>query len=157
MRGERFPRLGGSNDIKIRNDMKPNEPQKLCPNCDGRIAKDISKCPYCFTVQQSASKNISALYTPSSYSEKPIDSAKKISSIEEHTSTEQGACFWPVFFLTLASHLFTLGVLQFLFSTHGMIYLEINGKFWFLMVLISLPLFYTSLKKLSLKKQDSEL
>lgn len=31
--------------------MKPTDRQKMCPNCDGRIAFDATECPYCGTEQ----------------------------------------------------------------------------------------------------------
>ncbi len=32
--------------------MKPADRQKICPNCDGRVAYDATQCTYCFSALQ---------------------------------------------------------------------------------------------------------
>lgn len=151
--------------------MKPIERQKLCPNCDGRISYDTVQCPYCFVLIQSdtstnkilnPSFSSNPLYTPSSLKSMPTDSVdQKISKplynpekepdLEKNeTSNEEGG-FVPILLITVGGNLLTLGVLQFLFSDHGKIYLEIEGSYWFIMILTSLPLFYFGLRNLSNK------
>lgn len=60
--------------------MKPNDRQKMCSNCDGRIAHEALLCPYCGTEQadpaaeraaqgplftnQSLQDSLTSLYTP---------------------------------------------------------------------------------------------
>jgi hypothetical protein len=151
--------------------MKPVDRQKICPNCDGRVSYDAAQCTYCFTplqVESSASKlfspapqdNLSNLYTPP-YSSRPVEEPKtapknpslypdrEAAAVMDKSDAEDSQTFLPVLLLTLGGNLLTLGILQFFFSDHGAIRLEINGSYWFLMVLASLPLFYLGLKKLS--------
>ena len=154
--------------------MKPVDRQKICPNCDGRVAYDATQCTYCFTalqVDSSAPKiftpptpqeTFSTLYSPP-YSSKPADETpskimpkttpiyaeKDGSAVIDRTEASETKSFWPLLSLILGGNLLTLGILQFFFSDHGMIHLEINGSYWFLMLLASLPLFYLGLKSSS--------
>jgi hypothetical protein len=151
--------------------MKPVDRQKICPNCDGRVSYDATQCMYCFTtlqVENSVSKLFNApsdnlsIYTPP-YSAKHSEasesktavpkSASPYSPQEAVTALDKGEAeanpgFLPILFLTIAGNLLTIGLLQFFFSDHGTVRLEINGSYWFLMVLASLPLFYLGWKKL---------
>lgn len=147
--------------------MKPVDRQKICPNCDGRIAYDATQCTYCFAAlpsDNSSSKlftpppsqdNLSALYSPpySAKAEEPKPVSKTSiyseKDIAENTEAADTKSFWPLLFLTLGGNLFTLGILQFFFSDHGVMRLEINGSYWFLMLLVSLPLIYLGLKNSS--------
>lgn len=151
--------------------MKPVDRQKLCPNCDGRISYEAVQCPYCFIVLQadgSANKpfnaattqdTLSPIYQPNYMSKsipsesldhltKPLYPHERDPTLEKNKITDEGG-FAPVLLMTVAGNLFTLGLLQFLFSEQGVIQLEINGNYWFLMVLVSLPLFYLGFRQLS--------
>lgn len=154
--------------------MKPVDRQKICPNCDGRISYDATQCTYCFTALQadnSSSKlftspsqdHLSALYTPP-YSTRPatetaepkiisrptpLFTEKDGSAAKERTEASDSKNFLPLLLLTLGGNLLTLSILQFFFSDHGIVRLEINGSYWFLMLLASLPLFYFGLKSSS--------
>jgi len=154
--------------------MKPVDRQKICPNCDGRVAYDATQCTYCFAtlqVDNSAPKiftppsppsqppqdALSGLYTPpySSKSEPvdtkaakttPIYAEKDGGAMIDRTEASETKSFWPLLFLVLGGNLLTLSLLQFFFSDHGIVRLEVNGSYWFLMLLASLPLFYFGFK-----------
>ena len=154
--------------------MKPVDRQKICPNCDGRIAYDASQCTYCFTALQvdSSTKlfsappsqdNLSALYIPP-YSTRPAAEpaepkmASKAAALYPEkeggmggvqTEASDSKSVLPILLLCLGGNLLTLSILQFFFSDHGVVRLEINGSYWFLMLLASLPLFYFGLKNSS--------
>ena len=157
--------------------MKPVDRQKICPNCDGRVAYDATQCTYCFATLQvdnsapklftppappSSQESFSSLYTPP-YSSKPasepletkaakmtpIYAEKDGSAIIDRTEVSETKSFWPLLSLILGGNLLTLGILQFFFSDHGIVRLEINGSYWFLMLLASLPLFYFGFKSSS--------
>ncbi|MFN3135769.1 MAG: hypothetical protein ACK44H_09410 [Candidatus Kryptonium sp.] len=150
--------------------MKPVERQKMCPNCDGRIPYDATQCPYCFTVQQmdsnssksssqTSSDPLSALYPPPyPRSIESFDSKTSVKTTALPESTDQAITdsdsipFWSILMLTLGSNLLTLGILQFFFSDHGVLLLEMNASYWFLMVLVAIPLIFFGLKNLSPKK-----
>ncbi|MBS0649046.1 MAG: hypothetical protein JSS10_07495 [Verrucomicrobia bacterium] len=151
--------------------MKPVDRQKICPNCDGRIAYDATQCTYCFaTLPQdntsskifgSSQDNLTAIYTPpypTKAETEPKTTSKaavypeKESPLTENAPTDVKS-FWPLLLLCLGGNLLTLGILQFFFSDRGVVRLEINGSYWFLMVLLSLPLLYLGLKNAS--KNDS--
>lgn len=149
--------------------MKPADRQKMCPNCDGRVAYDATQCPYCFaTLQveasaqgslfknQSFQDSLTNLYTPP-YSKKAEPEEKKtvaktsepkaIADVMEKEEAHDNKGFWPILLLSIAGNLFTLGVLQFFFADQGAVKLEVNGSYWFLFILLSLPLFYFGLKQ----------
>jgi hypothetical protein len=158
--------------------MKPVDRQKICPNCDGRVSYDATQCTYCFAalqVDNSAPKiftpptpqtpqeTLSTLYSPP-YSSKPtsdsfasrtapkttpIYAEKDGSALIDRTEASEAKSFWPLLSLVIGGNLLTLGILQFFFSDHGMVRLEINGSYWFLMLLASLPLFYFGLRSTS--------
>ncbi|HEX2579647.1 MAG TPA: hypothetical protein VHK67_04505 [Rhabdochlamydiaceae bacterium] len=158
--------------------MKPVDRQKICPNCDGRVAYDATQCTYCFAtlqVDNSAPKiftppappshdALSGLYTPpysapphssraisesiepKTAKTNPIYAEKDGSAVIDRTEPSETKSFWPLFLLVLGGNLLTLSILQFFFSDHGVVRLEINGSYWFLMLLASLPLFYFGFK-----------
>ncbi len=148
--------------------MKPSDRQKMCPNCDGRIPFDAAQCPYCFTMVpqegshssqkiSSTQENLTSLYPPA-YAAKPAREEKRAPSAaqeqvaalssQEVGNTADSQQFWPILALSLGGNLFTIGVLQFFFSEQGVVNLELNSGYWFLLVLASVPLFYFGFKKL---------
>ena len=157
--------------------MKPVDRQKICPNCDGRVSYDATQCTYCFAalqvdhsapkiftppIPQTSQETLSTLYSPP-YSSKPSESfesrtaprttpiyaEKDGSAVIDHTEASEAKSFWPLLSLVIGGNLLTLGILQFFFSDHGIVRLEINGSYWFLMLLASLPLFYFGLRSAS--------
>ena len=136
--------------------MKPVERQKMCPNCDGRIPQESTQCPYCFAQLSSdtptakvSSDPLSALYQPSYSATSDVKVAVKAPEAESSVETTP---FWSILMLSLGSNLFTLGILQFFFSDHGVLRIEMNASYWFLMVLVAAPLIYFGLKSLGPKK-----
>ena len=145
--------------------MKPVDRQKICPNCDGRVAYDATQCTYCFTtlqVDHSASKIFTPPTTPQEsvftppYPSKPAETKtspiyaeKDGGVVMDSAGSSETKGFWPLLCLLLGGNLLTLGILQFFFSDRGIVRLEMNGSYWFLMLLVSLPLFYFGLKKSS--------
>ncbi len=53
----------------------------------------------------------------------------------------------PLVSLLVAAQIFTLGILQLLFSDDGVLRLEWNSSYWFLYCLSAVPLFFFGLKK----------
>ncbi|MGR3973947.1 MAG: hypothetical protein QRY72_05225 [Candidatus Rhabdochlamydia sp.] len=149
--------------------MKPIERQKMCPNCDGRIPYETHQCPYCFAHLQlelneakSETKSpptpldpLSALYNPP-YLSKPLPSPSQgepqVKDTQEETLTTSLA-FSSIVMLVLGSNLLTVGLLQFFFSEGGILHLEVNASYWFLMVILSIPLLYFGLKDSSKSKE----
>ncbi len=147
--------------------MKSADRQKMCPNCDGRIPYEATQCPYCFTpVQvessqpslfknQSIQDSLTNVFTPP-YSSKSEPEEKKtpfrapedavMAKAAPMAQVDETSVFWPVLLLSLAGNLFTLGILQFFFSENGIVKLEISSAYWFLMVLVALPLFFFGIR-----------
>lgn len=151
--------------------MKQADRQKMCTNCDGRVAYEATQCPYCFTTMQAEAPvqgnlfkssppqdNLTSLFTPpysaretaseekKTFKKAPESAAPKI-PVEKETVSENKS-FWPILLLTLGGNLFTLGVLQFFFAEQGVVRLDINASYWFLFIVLSLPLFYFGYKQL---------
>jgi hypothetical protein len=151
--------------------MKQADRQKMCTNCDGRVAYDATQCPYCFTTLQAeapvqgnlfksppSQESLTSLFTPpysaretepeekKSFKKAPEPTLSKIPVEKEATSESKS--FWPILLLTLGGNLFTLGVLQFFFSEQGVVQLDINASYWFLFIVLALPLFYFGYKQL---------
>ena len=130
--------------------MKTVDRLKICPNCDGRIPQEASQCPYCFTtLQVENSKNFAPAQENFLYQDQPKTASKPSYSEKESTAIIEEITtsnFWPILLMTVGGNLLTLGVLQFIFSDHGVVRLEINESYWFLMILVALPLFYFGLK-----------
>jgi hypothetical protein len=145
--------------------MKPVERQKMCPNCDGRIPQESAQCPYCFAQLQidsslpksaatSTTDPLSALYPPPYSSPEVKQTIKTSSGMAEALPAEaanDSIPFWSILMLALGSNLLTLGILQFFFSDHGILRLEMNASYWFLMVIVAAPLIYFGLKNLAKK------
>ncbi len=143
--------------------MKPVERQKICPNCDGRIPQESTQCPFCFAQLQVDSSNLksapavdplSALYPPPYSGLEPKTVIKTAAAETVHEASADSIPFWSILMLALGSNLLTLGILQFFFSDHGVLRLEMNASYWFLMVIVSIPLVYFGLKNLSSRKQS---
>jgi hypothetical protein len=137
--------------------MKPVERQKMCPNCDGRIPQEAVQCPYCFAQLPSDSSKSSASITtdpltalyPPPYAASETKVASKTTESEPTTETvAESIPFWSILMLALGSNLLTLGILQFFFSDRGVLRLEMNAHYWFLMILTAAPLIYFGLRNL---------
>jgi hypothetical protein len=143
--------------------MQPAPRLKMCPNCDGRIPQEATQCPFCFAQLQtdsSAPKSIippttdplAALYPPSYSTSETKTATKTAGDLPEAESVSESIPFWSILMLALGSNLLTLGILQFFFSDRGVLRLEMNASYWFLMVIVAVPLVYFGLKNLSSKK-----
>jgi hypothetical protein len=148
--------------------MKPVDRQKMCPNCDGRIPYEATQCPYCFTTQQAdnhtksftSADPLTALYNPTYTAQKPAESSefktvtKPASAspeipLSEEKESEGKNSFWSILLCSIGSNLLCLGLLQFFFAEHGVLRLEMNASYWFLMLVIGTPMMYFGFKKLS--------
>lgn len=100
-----------------------DEPTVAIPRSPPRPAKAPRKAPG----RQRATKN------------KEEDNQEEIESMQ----------IGSLLLLSLGGHLFTLAWLLFFFSDHGKLVLEWKSRYWFIYLLISLPLLYKGWKKLS--------
>ena len=125
--------------------MKTVDRQKICPNCDGRVPYDATQCSYCFTPLHA--DTTSKFFTPP-YLSRPNDAepSPTVKALHQEAQPVDTKSFWPLFLLFMGGNLFVLGILQFFFSDHGVVRLEINANYWFLMLLISIPMFYFGIK-----------
>ncbi len=79
----------------------------------------------------------------------PVKSKASKKKQEEDTEEVESTQIGSLLLLSLGGHLFTLAWLLFFFSDHGKLVLEWKARYWFIYLLISLPLLYHGWKKLS--------
>ena len=138
--------------------MKTADRQKMCPNCDGRVSYEVTQRPYCFATLQNVPEGQQgslfslqdSLYSPPFRPAPPIEEKKSSPKIEQEApkeKIEETKEFWTILLLTLGGNLFALGILQFFFADEGLVQLEISASYWFVFVLLSLPLFYVGFRK----------
>lgn len=177
--------------------MKPNDRQKLCPNCDGNVPLEATECPYCAAdlsgqaekdsapsqavlfKNQSLQESLASLYTPpySSSASSSAPAAPKAPVFKEaapkraeptyrsappppsptpaateaavsEEANEKGSIL-SIMLMSLSGVLLTLGLIQFFFSSNGILRLEWDASYWFIYCLGALPLFYLGYKKLN--------
>jgi len=75
-----------------------------------------------------------------------------IESTAESNPDQEKNGFWPTLWLSIGANLFTLGLLQFIFSDHGYLRLEWDSNYWFVYCLAALPLFFFGFKKANVLK-----
>ena len=155
--------------------MSQNELTKLCPNCDGSVAMQVSLCPYCgssvFESTKDASKNpavdpnvktlspeetLASLYPPP-YRPKTIDTQmeeeeeetfEEEEEEEDVTQEEQKGAIVPTILFWLGVNVLVFSVLLLVFSNEGALYLKWNAKYWFLYSVSSFPLLFLGYKGL---------
>jgi hypothetical protein len=154
--------------------MKPEERQKLCVSCEGRIPLVATICPYCtaeqsgfFPKQPFTDKLNTSLYPPlysvrsalsaqqesteevqreSNWAKTDVLGAPTVGEKEEVQQENDGTVFWPTLLLSLGAQLLLLGVLQLCFSDEGFLTLQWNSRFWYLYCLAAVPLLWLGLK-----------
>lgn len=136
---------------------------KLCQYCDGQIDLDVIVCPYC-------GNHVSE---PKTFSQKPAEeslfpppyasSQKSFDNLEENFSstapqpkelaaeptTTRGNIFLPTLLFSLGMNLSLLGLFILFFSKKGELLLKWDAHFWFVYVLLALPLMFFGYKGLS--------
>lgn len=156
--------------------MKPNEKQKMCPNCDGRIPVEAETCIYCSAdlgsdkvknsfqgtlfEHQSIQDSLTSLYTPPyggkrtfeepvSQVSHPAPEPRMNAQVQEQVSEgEKANSMWPTVMLVAGSNFLLLGLLQLFFAEDGVLKLEWNGSYWFIYCLAALPLLFFGFKKI---------
>lgn len=79
----------------------------------------------------------------------PVSKQSNKKSEQEYQEEIESTQIGSLLLLSLGGHLFTLAWLLFFFSDHGKLVLEWKSRYWFIYLLISLPLVYKGWKKLS--------
>lgn len=65
------------------------------------------------------------------------------------------ASFWPILLLSLGANLLVIGLLQLFFSDQGLLTLQWESHYWYVYLLVALPLLYLGTKKLSKNTHSS--
>lgn len=151
--------------------MEKKKNLKLCSNCDGQIELDAIFCPYCgaeTTVKRPVADNknlatpskslspeetLSSLYPPP-YKPKgydaPIDKEAAVAE-EEVAVAESGksSLLWPIVFLSIGFNFLLIGLFLLLFAGREELVFRWHTHFWFIYLLISLPLVFLGYRKIS--------
>lgn len=146
--------------------MKAKSKKKLCWNCEGSVSLQVENCPYCGVYVSPENEGKDNLFAPpySSQLETKQDipvppyalnntTAEETTSLQdddlqesedEKTSDEvvdQIKDFiQPMILLLAGTVFFIFGLTLLLFSHEGVFTLKWNGNYWFLYLLISLPM-----------------
>lgn len=154
--------------------MAHEEKTKLCWNCEGNVFRSASNCPFCGVYLHPEEEDIRAsaksLDPPYHFKEKettkiPIspysnpknnfiaEEEKEISNVAVHKSGWKMVVA-PLAFLLSGSLFFLFGFLMLLFSIDGWFTLQWNANYWYIYLLISVPLLYFGWQTLENIKED---
>lgn len=148
--------------------MSANPKRKMCWNCEGNIELDQEVCPYCRTPSGISSDESASSQDPfSPFSQQKIISANPFASQHDQYNEDEDEeadddaledSSIPTLYtmsLLMSGSLFLLfGFVLFLFSSNGQLVLRWNSAYWYLYVLLALPMLYLSVRSLSLTADD---
>lgn len=150
--------------------MAQNQRTKMCPNCEGNVALEVSICPYCgcsvfdkaenTNEQKSLDNNksmsheetLASLYPPP-YKPKVADTESSFEKEEEINTPqvkeevmENNKSLVPTILFWTGVNILIFSLILLFFSKNGFLYLKWNASYWYLYSLISLPLLYFGFK-----------
>ena len=153
--------------------MRVKDKQKICSHCEGRISVEADTCLYCgmplledrkeeqkpVDIMSSLQGGIPSLYPPL-YAQKSetqeVGKQEFMHKIKPHYAAENTvekesqevdkSNFFSLLLALLGSNLFILGLMQGFFSEGGVLQLEWNCKYWFLYLLLAVPMLYMGIK-----------
>lgn len=127
--------------------MNPKKNKKLCPHCEGEIDKDAIYCLYCGT--ELGSQNFES--PPQEQTQIPAPpyrtSARVEEKVEEHPEETQEPTL-SFALLLVGSLLFVFALFLLFFSTDGQLTLKWDASYWFVYLLVAVPLFFFGLRLL---------
>lgn len=145
--------------------MKANGKQKLCWNCEGRVALELENCPYCAVYLGPAPEDDEAedpIAPPYRLVDAPGDQvpASPYASQEEKreeqeegeiaaTSSDIKQLIFPMGFLSAGALFALFGFVLLLFSHDGVLTLTWNGNLWYAYLLLALPLLFFGWRSLA--------
>ncbi|MBM3198755.1 MAG: hypothetical protein FJZ58_05825 [Chlamydiae bacterium] len=150
--------------------MRVKDRQKICSHCEGRISVEADTCLYCgmplieekaeekpVDVMSTLQGGIPSLYPPlyaQAKQEVPLQepTATAVHSSALQEDKEEKASLLSIVWALLGSTFGILGVMQGFFSEGDTLRLEWNCQYWFLYVLLAMPLLYLGLKNRSPSK-----
>ena len=153
--------------------MEQNQRTKMCPNCEGNVAMEVSICPYCGSSIFNQNRNLSnkkssdnvkslsyeetlaSLYPPpyrtkvieSPDSLEPEEDNKQIEPQEQVQEFEKNSLF-PTILFWIGINLLVFSLILLFFSKDGFLNLKWNSTYWYLYSLIAVPLLYFGFKGL---------
>jgi hypothetical protein len=155
--------------------MEQKKRLKMCPHCDGQIDLDALICPYCgrelvmgkknseenknptdFMSRTTPEETSASLYPPP-YQPKihdPIEQQEEILPLQETAvkQEEKENLLWPTLLFSFGANLLLLGLFLLFFSKQGELLLRWNGHYWFVYLLLGLPIAVLGYKGLNHKK-----
>lgn len=146
--------------------------KKICWNCQGELYAQQRKCPYCGASsdeyakknsnEMDLEKSLASLYKPpyairereSNWEERFQEPEERTAAPKEEPLARQQSSkeFFPILLLSLGGLLLSLSLLIFFFSEGGVLTLQWKAKYWFIYLLLSLPVLslgWKGLKKIS--------
>lgn len=153
--------------------MNARPKKKLCWNCEGNVSLKAETCPYCGVSVVGLSSDISPETPIPPYklvnasqeaaiplapyaavdeeaSDKEVEEESNEAPVEDSTKEDDSKRVILVLALLLAGSLFFIfGFALFLFSDEGYLSLHWNAAYWFVYLLLSLPMLYLGFRFLN--------
>lgn len=117
-------------------EMNPKRNKKLCHNCDGEIDKDALFCLYCGTDLSTQPQDVPP----------PPYTAQAKEQIVPQEKPKSGAL--PLALLVPGAVFFVFSLFMLFFSNGDTLILEWDASYWFIYLLVSLPLLYLGVRLL---------
>jgi hypothetical protein len=160
--------------------MKATTKKRLCWNCEGNVPLNLENCPYCSVYLNPSSRDDSKdeeedlappyrLVTSSEDQKVPAspfsnlepenpkdENIKATGNIADASATlnDVKIVAMPLTLLLAGSIFFLFSLLMLLFSERGLLTLQWNGSYWYVYLIIALPMLFFGWK--SLRNVDEE-
>lgn len=149
--------------------------KKLCWNCEGNVSIEAENCPYCGVYLSPTGNAEKDLHSPpygKTQAETPIEVPASPYATQETVTTDaakaelpekSGESFdlmkniiQPLLLLLAGSVFFIFGLALLLFSHNGVFTLRWNGSYWFLYLLLGVPMLFFGWLSLQQLREDEE-
>lgn len=121
---------------------------KLCWNCEGSVSRSAENCPYCAVYLSPEKEDLSQDPPYSKQIPKapynPVEQEEVIGlpEAQELATTGFRGAFLPLILLSTGLISLFFSLILFLFAENGKLTLQWDGSYWYIYLLLALPLLY---------------
>jgi hypothetical protein len=132
-----------------------NQKKRLCWNCDGTVDVHLSHCTYCGA---ELLRNGEEFLEEPAHEEEALLEESPYEDEEElvHEPVQQRSLTLPFMLLVPGTLLALFGLMVWLFSRDGALELRWDSRFWYVYVLLALPLLVFGWRSLGKDQQPEE-